>query len=162
MNRNTDNDRAPDPLDGLLASRPVRPSDGFADAALARIARERAAADPALDTLIASRPVAAAPGFADRVLEAVVAARRRRLIFRLVTPFAAAACVALALLPATGIRRGAPTPADRVAAALAADPELRALAALPSRSEIRTRDLAAFAELDAALTDSGTEYAYGI
>lgn len=159
---------ASDELDALLAARPVRPSADFTSVTLARIACEREAADAGLDPLLASRPVSVSPGFVGRVLAAVDVERRRRFVLRVVTPFAAAACLTLAALPlvTAGSRHAASSPADRVAAALDSDPELRALVALPSSSgalaDTRSRDLAAFADIDAALNSSSTEYAYGI
>lgn len=172
MNRNTESsrDRAPDDLDALLASRPVRPSADFASATLARIARERESADSPLDALLASRPVVAPAGFADRVLAAVAASRRRILFFRAGSAIAAAACVALVVAGSfRTVGTSGPTAAERIAATLESDAELSSLAALPAANapsstlaDTRTRDLAAFADLDAALAASSTEYAYGI
>lgn len=152
-----------DRLDALLASRPVRPATGLADRVLAEIAREKRAQDDALDRLLKAAPTAVSPGFAERVLQAVSRARRRRLIFRISAPLAAAACLALAALPGLhGPGRGLSGP-DQVAAALAADAELSALAALPvaknGKEALKTEDLAALAGLGNLFPEDSLDHA---
>ena len=154
-----------DPLDALLEGRPLRPSSDFAEKVLARIASERDTGDTALDALLASRPLSAPAGLADRVVAEVASLRRRRfVIFRVVPPVALAACLALAALPAFVTGGLGRAPSDRLAATLAADPELNALAALPAakNNTLHAEDLAALADLGAGFAENASDTSYEI
>jgi hypothetical protein len=156
-----DSDRDDD-LDALFASRPVRLSADFTEKTLARIALAAGESDPALDALLATRPVAASPDMPDRVIAAVATERRRRFILlRVASPLALAACLALAALPALMTGRVA---GDRVTAALNADAELSALAALPvsKNSVLHSEELATLADLGAAFASEAPDSAYEI
>lgn len=151
-----------DHLDALLASSPVRPSADFTEKTLARIALDARDSDPALDSLLASRPLSAPADMPGRVLAAVAVERRRRFVLlRVVAPLALAACLALAAMPALMTGRA---PGDRVTAALNADAELRALAALPvsKNSALHSDELAVLADLGAAFADDSPDSAYEI
>ena len=151
-----------DPLDALLASRPVRPASDFVDRTLARIALDAEAADPEVDALLASRPVCVSPGFAGRVMSDVAAARRRRLFVRIGAPFAAVACLALAVLPALLPSGNGGKVGEQVRAALAADSELNALASLPASNgsdSLKTEDLATLADLGTLFAEDSNDYA---
>lgn len=162
-NRN-DPDRV-DPLDALLASRPVRRTSSFADEVFARIAIESAESDDAsLDRLLASRPARLSGELPDRVLSAVVSERRRRFrLFRVLPGISvAAACLVAALIPTLRSPSGAL--GDRVAAALNGDAELMSLIALPSAKSaaLHPDDLAVLADLGAAFAVELPDHVYEI
>lgn len=155
----------PDTLDAMLAAHPVRPSSDFTTRTLARLDALRAGGDPEIDRLLARHPVVAPAGFTDRVMDAVAFERRKKFIlFRVFAPAALAACLALAALPILDTARRTDSAETRLAAVVEADAELRALASLPAppSSPKAASDIATFADIDAALTATNTEYAYGI
>ncbi len=76
MNDEFDNN---DPLDALLAARPVEPSRDFADRVLARM-RDDDVMDTALDEHLSAQPLVASPEFTDQVMSAIEAESSHKVL----------------------------------------------------------------------------------